>query len=111
MIALAITASIAAASAAGLGPDDAQCRIIRYAADGARTETAPSRTYSRPSGVSVNEASSGRGSSRVSVSSSSSSDGATVVRASVDGRTITKTYDDKGCTVVIDERPDQGAER
>lgn len=111
MIALAITASIAAASVSGLKPEDAQCRVVRFAADGARTETAPSRPYSRPSGVSASETSSGRGSSRVSVSSSSSSDGATVVRASVDGRTITKTYDDKGCTVVIDERPEQGAGR
>jgi hypothetical protein len=109
MIALAITASIAAASVPGLKPEDAQCRIIRFAADGTRTEIAPSRPYSRPSGISVNEASSGRGSSRVSVSSSTSSDGASVVRTSVDGRAITKTYDDKGCTVVIDERPEQGA--
>jgi hypothetical protein len=113
MITMAFAAILAAASAPGLSPEDAQCRILAYAADGTRTETPPSRPYSRPSAVSMNSTSEGRGSSHVSVSSSSSasSGGASVVRATTDGRTITKTYDDKGCTVVIDARPDPGAGR
>ena len=113
MIAMVFAATVAALSTPGLEPQDGQCRIIAYAADGTRTETSPSRPYSRPTAVGMKTSSGGGGSSHVSVSSSSSSSsgGASVVRASIDGRTITKTYDDKGCTVVIDARPDQGAAR
>jgi hypothetical protein len=110
MITVAVAAAIVAASTSALDPEDAQCRIVTYAADGARTETPPSRPYSRPSAVSMRSASRDPGSSHVSVSSSSSSGGGeSVVRGRLDGRAITKTYNDKGCTVVIDERPEQGA--
>jgi len=105
---LALAALIAAAATSELGPEDAQCRVVRYAADGPRTETAPSRPYSRPAGAVASAHSAGGAASSVSVSSSSSSHGPTVVRTRAGGRAITKTYDDTGCTIVIDERPSEG---
>jgi hypothetical protein len=106
---LVLAGWIAAAAGAGLAQEDAQCRVVRYAADGERTETPPSPPYKRPPGVAVSAHSTGGSASSVAVSSSSSSSGPSVVRSRVGKRTITKTYDDAGCTVVIDERPDQGA--
>ena len=106
---LALAALIAAAGAAGLGPEDPQCHVVHYAADGTRTESAPSRPYSRPAGAAASARSTGGSASSVSASSSSSSDGPTVVRTQAGGRTITKTYENTGCTIVIDERPPEGA--
>lgn len=114
MAALTLAATLLAAADASdtLGPQDSQCRVIRYAADGARHETPPSQPYSRPPGVSVSSSSSGdggaRASSSVSASSSSSGGGSAVARSQSDGRSITRSYDNDGCTVVIDERPARG---
>jgi hypothetical protein len=89
--------------------DQAMCRVVRFAADGGRTEHPPTRPYVRPSpsGVSASSSSSGPGSSSVSVSSRSSGD-ESVSRIVQNGRSITTTYDSKGCTIVIDDRPAQG---
>ncbi|CAN7271373.1 hypothetical protein LJR219_001221 [Phenylobacterium sp. LjRoot219] len=113
MAGLTLAASILAAAEFTGAPDpqDAQCRVVRYAADGSRQETPPSRPYSRPSGVHVSSSASGghaRSSTSVSASSSSSGGGASVVRSESDGRSITKTYETDGCTVVIDARPVRG---
>jgi hypothetical protein len=108
MHALALTAMLAISSIPGLEAEDAQCRIVRIAADGGRTEIPASRPYSRPSSVTVSASSDGGASQSVAASSSTSSGGATVVRSRVNGRTIIKTYDPAGCTIVIDERPGQG---
>lgn len=113
MAGLTLAASILAAAefAGALDPQDAQCRVVQFAADGSRHETAPSQPYSRPSGVQTRSSSSGgqaRSSSSVSASSASSGGGSSVVRSESGGRSITKTYDNDGCTVVIDDRPARG---
>jgi hypothetical protein len=115
MAALTLAASLLTAAdvSDALTPQDAQCRVIHYAADGTRRETPPSRAYTRPSGVSTSSKSSNggghaRASSSVSASSSSSSGGKSVAKSDDGRRSITRTYDDAGCTVVIDERPTRG---
>jgi len=114
MAALTLAASLLAAAdvSDAPGPQDAQCRVIRYAADGTRHETPPSRAYKRPPGVSTSSSSSGGGHARsstsVSASSSSSGGGRSVAKSDDGRRSITRTYDDDGCTVVIDERPTRG---
>jgi len=114
MAALTLAASLLAAAdvSDALKPQDAQCRVIHYAADGTRHETPPSRAYSRPSGVSTSSRSSGggqvRSSTSVSASSSSSGGGKSVARSDDGQRSITRSYDNDGCTVVIDERPTRG---
>ena len=115
MLSLAIGAAVLAAGvAADLEPQDAQCRVIHYAADGARHETAPTQRYAGPPSASASVHSSGPASSSVSASSSTSSrNGAVsvVVRTQRESRAITKTYDNEGCTVVVDDRPAPGASR
>lgn len=114
MAALTLAASLLTAAdvSDALTPQDAQCRVIHYAADGARHETAPTRAYSRPSEVSTSSRSSGGGHARsstsVSASSSSSGGGQSVAKSDDGRRSITRTYDDDGCSVVIDERPTRG---
>ena len=113
MAALTLAASLLAAAdlSDALEPQDAQCRVIHYAADGSRHEKPPTRPYTQPSGVATSSKSSGgqaRSSTSVSASSSSAG-GATKVTQSDDGkRSITRSYVEDGCTVVIDERPTRG---
>ena len=117
MISLMFVAAVSLADVEGaVGIDPAMCRVIHFAADGARTETAPRKPYRRPQSVAVRSSSSGgTSSSAVSVSSSSSTSGdgggRGETRANINGRQISATYDPQGCTVVIDERPAQGARR
>ncbi|MDP3172887.1 MAG: hypothetical protein Q8M88_00455 [Phenylobacterium sp.] len=92
---------------------DDQCLVIRYAADGQRMERAPTRPYEGPPSAAVSANSvhrgSGGSSSSSSVSASSSSAGGQVVLSTTaDGRSVTRTYHQKGCTVVVDERPARG---
>lgn len=109
---LAVTLLSAADVARALDPQDAQCRVVYYAPDGARSETPPSRPYARPPGASASVSSSGAGqasaSSSVAASSSGRGGGSAVARTQSDGRTITKSYDNQGCTVVVDDRRAQG---
>lgn len=111
---LTLVAILSAADLSGvLEPQDAQCRVIHYAADGTRHETPPRRPYSRPPEVSTSSSSSSRrgeahASSSVSASSSSSGGGAAVSRSQSNGRSISRSYDNDGCTVVIDDRPARG---
>lgn len=117
-----ITFLIAAALLSAEHPEDGAhgCHVIRYAADGTRTETMPkgqagnqrrgdgrnaarASADGRGSSVSVSARSNGRGASSASASASSTTDG--------EGRTITKTQDDDGCTIVIDERRVRGEDR
>jgi len=117
MAALTLAASLMTAAdlSDALEPQDAQCRVIHYAADGTRHERAPTEPYKQPSGVTTSSKSSGdgqvRSSSSVSASSSSAghAGGGTAVTQSDDGkRSITRSYVADGCTVVIDERPTRG---
>lgn len=106
-----ITAQLALAVAlAGGGADAGQeCLIVRYAADGTRTERVGDP---RPFGVSVGSGgaritSGGQGSrSSASASSSSGPAGARTTSTSDDGRrSVTVHMDQSGCTVIVDERP------
>lgn len=114
MAALTLAASLLTAAdlSDALQPQDAQCRVIHYAADGSRHEKPPTRAYSRPSGFATSSKSSGdgeaRASSSVSASSSSSGGGAAVTQSDDGKRSITRSYVEDGCTVVIDERPTRG---
>ena len=106
-------------AAAGLGADldarDAECVIVHYAADGTRSQSAPSKPYAGPRAPAASMTSTGEGgvSSSASARSSSSSgdEKSAVTRTERDGRAVTRTYDDNGCTVVIDDRPTSGARR
>lgn len=104
---LAFAAALAGGGAAG--PEQQQCLIIRYAADGTRSERIGDP---RPFGVSVGDGgariAAGGQESRSSMSASSSS-GPTGSRTSSttdDGhRSVTVQTDQSGCTVIVDERP------
>lgn len=105
----AIVAGLALAP--GAAPDSGQdCTIVRYSADGQRTETVgdPS-SY----GVAIERSGAGvsvrSGQGRGSVAASSSRGGTAVSTAQVrDGeRTITIHTSGSGCTVIIDERPER----
>jgi hypothetical protein len=111
--AILAAAILAAADASqALDPQDAQCHVIRYAVDGTRRETPPTRPYVRSAGVAASAHASGGGRARSSTSvaagSSNGGEATAVVRTRSGGRAITKTYDKNGCTVLIDERPDRG---
>ena len=115
MAGLILAAAILSADVAqALDPQDKQCRVVHYAADGARHDIPPSRPYVRPPAVAASARSSGEGegearsSTSVSASSSGSGNASAVVRTQSGGRTITKTYDNKGCTVVVDDRQVRG---
>ena len=110
MASLTLAVILSAADLAGvLDPEDASCRVIHHAADGTRHDIPPSRPYTQPPGAAVSTSSSGKGqarsSSSVSASSSSSGRASSVVRSESNGRSITKSYDKDGCTIVIDDRP------
>ena len=113
MAGLILAAAILSADVAqALDPQDKQCRVVHYAADGTRHDIPPSRPYVRPPAVAASARSSGEGEARSSTSVSASSSGSgkasAVVRTQSGGRAITKTYDNKGCTVVVDDRQVRG---
>lgn len=111
---------IAAATLAGSTGADAQvdvdaegCRVIRYTADGRRTETSPGGVRRGAPGAAAASVATGGASARSTVRASSSSRGggtavATATSIDAQGRTITTTHDQDGCTVTIDERTVQG---
>ncbi len=115
------TAAISAAPAKGSG---ATCVFVRILPDGRElrsTVADPNRTgvrIGRGNGVSAASAvSRGASSSSVSVSSSSSSarGGRSMARAVSShtderGRTVTTTRDERGCTILVDERDLSGEE-
>ena len=116
MVSLTLAAAILSLAdiQAAIGADPAMCRVVRFTADGARTEQAPTRPFRPSAGRSVSVRSSGSGGSATSVSSSSASSGGSATSSSRvvrDGVAITFDQDKQGCRVVIDERPAQGAER
>lgn len=104
MLSIALIAALSAAEIeTAIGIDPAMCRVVRYSADGSRSEQPPTRAFTPPSSNTVSVRSQGAGASSSSVSVSSGA-GSGQSRAAVDGRTITATYDQKGCHLVIDER-------
>ncbi len=124
ILAFAGFAGLAAASAgssAALQADEVSvsgsgCEIVRLLADGREIRSTAGkpaassrrRGSGRSSSVSVRSRS-GSGHSSSSASSSSSSGSGSTARAvsshtGPSGRTVTTTHDEKGCTVVIDER-------
>lgn len=114
-----ITVLIATASALigqpAVGPTQDRCTVVRYLADGRRTESPGDpadfgvdvRTSRNRGGSSVSVRSSGSASSSVSASSSSRGSARSASSASYrDGdRTITTHTDNSGCTIIVDERP------
>lgn len=104
---LAAPALTAAADESRVDADG--CEVVRIHPDGSRSVTPP-KHGGRTGSASVVQRGGG---SSVSVSSRSSGSGASAAASSVstgDGRSrsITTTQDDKGCRVVIDERPARG---
>lgn len=113
-------AGISAPTAATAQDDDEDCTVIRYLPNGRRiikpalrqpgTDAAEGvrRSYATASGdgsaSSVSVSSSSRGAGHASASASSSSNGR-------NGRTVTTTHDDNGCTIVINEGRRRGAKR
>lgn len=97
------------------GPTQDRCTVIRYAADGRRTESQGDpadfgvdvRTNRNPGSSSISVRSSGSGSSSVSASASSRGGARSTSSASFqDGeRTVTTHTDNGGCTIIVDERP------
>lgn len=111
-------ASAPAAAEPGFIADPA-CRVVRILPSGRRLVTPPTERPGRPPssvGASAASSSSSSSASGVSVASRSSGRGSHAsASASTStgrrGRTVTTTHDDNGCTVVIDDRPGQGARR
>lgn len=116
--ALAATAS-AAQSGERISVSDKECEVIRILADGREVRSraaagaavsADGRSAQGSSRVSVSSGGSARSSVSVSSSSSSTSSGgggsarATSSYTDDEGRTVTTTRDQRGCTIVIDER-------
>ncbi len=113
-----ITVLIATASALigqpAAGPTQDRCTVVRYAADGRRTESLGDpaefgidiRTSRDRGSSSVSVRSRGSSSSSVSASSSHGSARSTSSTSHRDGdRTITTHTDNSGCTIIVDERP------
>ncbi len=87
-------------------PDD--CAVVRIGEDGRETRSMGKSSGSKSWARSASSSSASSNSS-VSVSSSSRSSGGGTTRATssatdANGRTITTTHDENGCTVTIDER-------
>ncbi len=117
---LALLGAMAATAAGGAKSTSGSCAVTRILADGREIRsTAPDRgavsaKVNRGNGAAHASASSrGASHSSVSVSSSSSSSssgpGRAVARAvsshtDETGRTVTTTRDERGCSIVIDER-------
>jgi hypothetical protein len=115
IVALAsLTAGVApsfAAQSPSSDPDLRGCTVVRIARDGTRTVTPPSGgPPSQGASASSHVESHGPASSRSSVSVSASSHGRSTASASASSQagdrrqTITRTEDERGCTVTIDER-------
>lgn len=113
---LTVTAASLAAgtgSAAQVSVSGKECEVTRILKDGRQIRStakadgsAQASAAGRASAASVSSAT---GSSRSSVSVSSSSNGGGSARATssvtdAEGRTVTTTHDENGCTIVIDER-------
>lgn len=90
-----------------------ECEVVRILADGTRERSRSAAAISADGrsahgSSSVNVSGSGSARSSVSVSSSSSSGGgsarATSSYTDDEGRTVTTTRDQRGCTIVVDER-------
>ena len=98
-----------------LAPVQDRCTVVRYSADGRRTERLGDpadfgvdiRTSRNRASSSVSVRSSGSSSSSVSASSSSHGSARSASSSSHrDGdRTITTHTDNSGCTIIVDERP------
>ena len=93
---------------------DPECRVIRYLPNGRRIERPPvAGAHRGPSDHSAHVTGAGQAAG-VSVSASAGGTGYAHATASSSsgrqGRSVTTTHDDKGCTVVIDERA-RGARR
>lgn len=114
--AIALAAALAATGTASPGAErisvsDGECEVIRILADGRQVKSgAAAASANRSANASSRATVSASGSARssVSVSSSSSSGGgsasATSSYTDEGGRTVTTTRDERGCTIVIDER-------
>jgi hypothetical protein len=85
------------------------CRLTHILADGRTVETEGPAGQGRGGdgrSVSVSSHSAGSHSASSSVSASSTSgSGRTFASASSDGRRITTTRDERGCRIVVDDRP------
>lgn len=108
MISAQLALAVALAGGAA-GQEPQQCLIIRYAADGTRSEQIGDP---RPFGVSIGSGGAritrlGQdGRSSVSASSSSGPTGSRTSSTTDDGRrSVTVQTDQSGCTVIVDERP------
>lgn len=117
--AIASGAAASASTAYAAQDDDEDCTVIRYLPNGRRIikpalrqpgvdAAGVRRSYAAASGdgsaSSVSVSSSSRGAGHASASASSSSNGR-------NGRTVTTTHDDNGCTIVINEGRRRGAKR
>jgi hypothetical protein len=100
-------------------PDGRELRSVRQVQNGSGKQRAMSTSHSAAYGSSSSAGVRSRsGSGRTSVSSSSSASssstgGRRTARATAsytdeEGRTVTSTHDERGCTIVIDERETQG---
>lgn len=120
-LAITLAAALAATSTASPGADrisvsQKDCEVIRILADGRRVRSGAAASAAvSPDGRSAKGSSSvegpagGSARSSIRVSSSSSSNGGGSATASSsytddEGRTVTTTRDQRGCTIVIDER-------
>lgn len=116
VVAATISSSPPGFAEIGVSGDD--CEVVTILKDGREVRSMSSKNGSGATRVTVGDGhasavskQSGSGSSRssVSVSSSSSGNARGVARAvsshtDAEGRTVTTTRDEKGCTVVVDER-------
>lgn len=89
--------------------EDPRCLVIHYYGNGSRTETAPTKSQTKvpKSGESTAHASSvGNSSVRASANSTGSNSSASASsRSDGNGRMVTRTDNEEGCTIFIDERP------
>lgn len=116
LFALGLAAALACPALAQPGPDRRGCTVVHIARDGTRTVTPPSEPGGqvRPGAASASASSHADGhgpaSSRSSVAASASSHGRSTASASASStggdrrQTVTRTDDERGCTVTIDDR-------
>lgn len=118
-----VTAALTAttAFAARAQASDETCRVVRYRVDGSRIETTAkdettavarsSQGSSAHASVTAEQSAPGTARSAVSLSSRSGEHGSATASASrtdPDGRIVTTTRDESGCTITIDERRIKG---
>lgn len=111
-----LAAALAFPAVAQPDADRKGCTVVHIARDGTRTVTPPSepRGQGRPGAASAGASSHADGngptSSRSSVAASASSHGRSTASASASSpgggrrQTVTRTDDERGCTVTIDDR-------